>query len=63
MFPGQMHASLTDQIFAMRKTGGGAIVNLASIAGLNGIALTSTYCATKHAVRPPSSYPDRQLTI
>lgn len=31
-------------------TGGGSIVNLASIAGLNGIAHASTYCATKHAV-------------
>jgi NAD(P)-dependent dehydrogenase (short-subunit alcohol dehydrogenase family) len=30
--------------------GSGAIVNLASIAGLNGIPYASTYSATKHAV-------------
>lgn len=38
------------QIEQMLKNGGGSIVNLASIAGLNGIAYTGTYCATKHAV-------------
>lgn len=38
------------QIAQMLKQGNGAIVNLASIAGLNGIAFTGTYCATKHAV-------------
>ena len=32
------------------KTGGGKIVNLASIAGLNGIPYAAQYCATKHAV-------------
>lgn len=32
------------------KGSGGAIVNLASMAGLNGIPYSSTYCATKHAV-------------
>jgi NAD(P)-dependent dehydrogenase (short-subunit alcohol dehydrogenase family) len=38
------------QIRQMLKNGGGAIVNLASIAGLNGIPYTGPYCATKHAV-------------
>lgn len=37
-------------ILEMLKTGGGKIVNLASIAGLNGIALAGEYAATKHAV-------------
>lgn len=37
-------------IEAMLKTGGGVVVNLASIAGLNGIEYTSQYSATKHAV-------------
>lgn len=38
------------QIAQMQKKGGGAIVNLASIAGLNGIPYTGPYAATKHAV-------------
>ena len=38
------------QIRQMLKNGGGSIVNLASIAGLNGIPYTGAYCATKHAV-------------
>ena len=38
------------QIRQMLKNGGGSIVNLASIAGLNGIPYTSAYCASKHAV-------------
>lgn len=38
------------QIQYMLKNGGGSIVNLTSIAGLNGIAYTGAYCATKHAV-------------
>lgn len=37
-------------IKAMLKTGGGAVVNLASIAGLNGIYYSAQYCASKHAV-------------
>lgn len=37
-------------IKAMLKTGGGAIVNLASIAGLNGLYATAQYNASKHAV-------------
>lgn len=37
-------------IRAMLKTGGGSIVNLASIAGLNGIPYAAQYAATKHAV-------------
>lgn len=37
-------------IRAMLKTGGGTIVNLASIAGLNGLPYTAQYSATKHAV-------------
>jgi NAD(P)-dependent dehydrogenase (short-subunit alcohol dehydrogenase family) len=38
------------QIEQMLKQGNGSIVNLASIAGLNGIPWVSTYSATKHAV-------------
>ena len=34
----------------MLKAGGGAIVNLASIAGHNGLLYTAQYCASKHAV-------------
>lgn len=37
-------------IKAMLKTGGGTIVNLASIAGLNGLYATAQYNASKHAV-------------
>lgn len=37
-------------IKAMLKTGGGSVVNLASIAGANGIPYASQYCASKHAV-------------
>lgn len=37
-------------IRAMLKTGGGSIVNLASIAGANGIPYVAQYCASKHAV-------------
>lgn len=38
------------EIEAMRKTGGGAIVNLSSIAGLIGFAGLSPYVASKHGV-------------
>jgi NAD(P)-dependent dehydrogenase (short-subunit alcohol dehydrogenase family) len=38
------------EIAAMLKTGGGAIVNLASVAGLIGSAGLSPYVASKHAV-------------
>lgn len=38
------------QIRQMLRNGGGSIVNLASIAGLNGIPYTGAYCASKHAV-------------
>jgi NAD(P)-dependent dehydrogenase (short-subunit alcohol dehydrogenase family) len=37
-------------IQAMLKTGGGTIVNLASIAGINGLYATALYNASKHAV-------------
>ncbi|MWB92797.1 short-chain dehydrogenase [Flavobacterium sp. IR1] len=37
-------------IIEMLKTGGGTIVNLASIAGLNGLYATAQYNASKHAV-------------
>ena len=38
------------ELVQMVKQGGGAIVNLASIAGLNGIAWSAPYVSTKHAV-------------
>lgn len=38
------------QIKAMIPKGGGGIVNIASLAGLNGMALGSPYCAAKHGV-------------
>ncbi|MCP4467075.1 MAG: SDR family oxidoreductase [Halieaceae bacterium] len=34
----------------MRTRGGGAIVNTASVAGISGASLISSYCASKHAV-------------
>ena len=34
----------------MRQRGGGAIVNTASVAGLTGASLLTSYCASKHAV-------------
>src|SRR4029077_10399825 len=42
--------SLKHQIPAMLKTGGGAIVNNSSIAGLVGFAMAPVYVASKHAV-------------
>lgn len=49
----------TDSVFlgtraamrSMKATGGGAIVNLSSVAGLRGSSGTSAYCASKGAVR------------
>jgi NAD(P)-dependent dehydrogenase (short-subunit alcohol dehydrogenase family) len=38
------------EIRAMRETGGGAIVNMASVAGLVGAGALSAYVASKHAV-------------
>jgi len=35
----------------MRRTGGGSIINISSIAGLRGAATLSAYCASKGAVR------------
>ncbi|WP_439489827.1 SDR family NAD(P)-dependent oxidoreductase [Algoriphagus sp.] len=45
VYYGMKHA-----INAMLKTGGGTIVNLASIAGINGLYATALYNASKHAV-------------
>mgnify|MGYP001593026505 FL=1 len=42
--------SMRLQLECMLRQGEGAIVNCASIAGLRGIAGSSVYCATKHAV-------------
>lgn len=41
---------LRHEIPAMRRSGGGAIVNTASIMGLRGAAGGSAYCAAKHGV-------------
>ncbi len=38
------------EIGQMLENGGGSIVNLASIAGLNGMPYSGAYAATKHAV-------------
>lgn len=38
------------EIPAMLRRGGGSIVNTASLAGLNGFAQGSAYCASKHGV-------------
>ncbi len=45
VYYGMKHA-----INSMLKTGGGTIVNLASIAGINGLYATAQYNASKHAV-------------
>ena len=42
--------SLKHEVPAMLKTGGGAIVNNSSIAGLVGFAMAPVYVASKHAV-------------
>ncbi len=36
------------EIAAMKRTGGGAIINTASVGGLIGTAGVTAYCATKH---------------
>lgn len=41
---------MQEEIALMRAAGGGAIVNLASMAGMRGFAGSSAYCASKHAV-------------
>ncbi|HEY4214971.1 MAG TPA: glucose 1-dehydrogenase [Steroidobacteraceae bacterium] len=38
------------EIPAMKRTGGGAIINTASVGGLIGTAGVTAYCATKHGV-------------
>jgi NAD(P)-dependent dehydrogenase (short-subunit alcohol dehydrogenase family) len=38
-------------IAAMRKTGGGSIINISSIAGLVGLAPSAAYCASKAGVK------------
>lgn len=45
-----VYLSMKAEIRQMLKNGGGSIVNLASIAGLNGIPWSGAYAATKHAV-------------
>lgn len=42
--------AMKHQIKAMLKTGGGAIVNVGSSAGLRGTPRMAAYCATKHAL-------------
>jgi NAD(P)-dependent dehydrogenase (short-subunit alcohol dehydrogenase family) len=45
-----LYYCMKQEIRQMSRQGSGSIVNLASIAGLNGIAWAGTYAATKHAV-------------
>ncbi len=45
-----LYYCMKHEIRQMLNQGGGAIVNLASIAGLNGIPWAPAYAATKHAV-------------
>jgi NAD(P)-dependent dehydrogenase (short-subunit alcohol dehydrogenase family) len=45
-----LYLCMKGEINQMVKNGGGSIVNLASIAGLNGIPFAGPYAATKHAV-------------
>jgi NAD(P)-dependent dehydrogenase (short-subunit alcohol dehydrogenase family) len=45
-----LYLCMRREINEMVKVGGGAIVNLASIAGLNGIPWSGPYASTKHAV-------------
>lgn len=45
-----VYFSMKYEIIQMLKQGHGSIVNLASIAGLNGIPWADTYASTKHAV-------------
>lgn len=45
-----LYYCMKQEIRQMSRQGAGSIVNLASIAGLNGIAWAGPYAATKHAV-------------
>jgi len=45
-----VYFSMKHELVQMVRQDGGAIVNLASIAGLNGIAWSAPYASTKHAV-------------
>ena len=45
-----LYYCMKSELRQMLRQGGGSIVNLASIAGLNGIPWAGTYAATKHAV-------------
>ena len=45
-----VYLALKYQVPAMKRTGGGAIINTASVGGLIGTAGVATYCATKHGV-------------
>lgn len=42
--------SMKAEIPAMKRTGGGSIINTASVGGLIGTAGVTAYCATKHGV-------------
>jgi NAD(P)-dependent dehydrogenase (short-subunit alcohol dehydrogenase family) len=51
VFLGMKHAIPAIAERAQKWDGGGAIVNLSSVAGIRGSALVSAYCASKGAVR------------
>jgi 2,5-dichloro-2,5-cyclohexadiene-1,4-diol dehydrogenase 1 len=45
-----VYLCMRHEIAAMLKTGGGAIANTASVAGIAGLPLSAEYCASKHGV-------------
>jgi NAD(P)-dependent dehydrogenase (short-subunit alcohol dehydrogenase family) len=51
VFLGMKHALPAIIARAQQWDGGGSIVNISSVAGINGSALASAYCASKGAVR------------